>query len=106
MVEKIPNNEHAGKYANIMELKFIFINKHVLLLDRWEYYLWNETVLLSWKFWCGKLQIFYPYCQIFHVINKKITLTCSSIMVLGTWKYIVLSMDKLLYNPVALHAVK
>ena len=36
---KNPNilNEHASKCANIVELKSIFINKHVLLLDRWEY---------------------------------------------------------------------
>ena len=36
MVEKNPelSNKHAGKCANIMELKSIIINEHVLLLDR------------------------------------------------------------------------
>ena len=28
----------AGKCANIMELKSIFMNEHVLLLDRWSTY--------------------------------------------------------------------
>ena len=51
-VENYLMNQHGGKCLNIVVLKSIFINKYVLLLDRWEYspsYYVNMKVIFDLK---------------------------------------------------------